>query len=351
MTRIDDVEHALRAQPKTWLVTGAAGFIGSHLVERLLTLGQTVRGLDNYATGHPENLDDVHYALGGERFARFTMIEADIRDTDAMRAACEGVDVVLHQAALGSVPRSIDDPATSHAVNVDGFLSMLLGVKDAMKNGRAPSVVYASSSSVYGDEPSLPKIEERTGRVLSPYAATKAMNESMASAFARAYGMRIVGLRYFNVVGSRQDPHGPYAAVVPRFASALLDGKPATIFGDGETSRDFCPVENAVDANILAAHAPESSSGRAYNVACGEQTTLKQLFAMLREAALTLSPNAARSLVVHEDFRKGDIRHSLASTDAIARDLGYAPRVDVKTALSRTMIAYAAAHAAATEDA
>jgi UDP-N-acetylglucosamine 4-epimerase len=337
-SRIDTVERTLREHPKTWLVTGAAGFIGSHLVERLLTLGQTVRGLDNYATGRPENLDDVHFTIGDDAFSRFTMIEGDIRDLDVAQDACKGADIVLHQAALGSVPRSIDDPLTSHAVNVDGFISMLVAARDA----KVKNFVYASSSSVYGDEPTLPKVESRVGRVLSPYAATKAMNEAMASAFASAYGMHIVGLRYFNVIGSRQDPNGPYAAVLPRFASALLAGKPCVIFGDGETSRDFCPVENAVDANILAAHAPEAASGRAFNVACGEQTTLKQLFTALKETALDLSDDAKRSLVVHEDFRKGDIRHSLASIDEISSVLGYAPRVDVKTALKRTMIAYAA---------
>ncbi len=248
-TRFDTVKNELSSSPRKWLVTGCAGFIGSNLLESLLKLGQTVVGLDNFATGYQRNLDEVRGSVTPEQWARFTFIEGDIRDLEACRRAVQGVDFVLHQAALGSVPRSLNDPITTNEVNIGGFLNMLVAARDA----EVKSFVYAASSSTYGDHPALPKVEENIGNPLSPYAVTKYVNELYADVFARSYGFEAVGLRYFNVFGKRQDPDGAYAAVIPKWTAAMIQGKDVTINGDGETSRDFCFVDNAVQANILAA--------------------------------------------------------------------------------------------------
>ena len=284
MTRYEELRAELRSSPRTWLVTGAAGFIGSHLIEGLLKLGQDVRGLDNFATGHRSNLDAVRDAVGSEAWSRFSFMEGDIRDVDVCHKAAQGRERVLHQAAMGSVPRSIEDPATTHSVNVDGTFNVMLAARDAGVRG----FVYASSSSVYGDSEVLPKVESGTGQPLSPYAVSKAADELYAAIFHRTYALPAVGLRYFNVVGARQDPNGPYAAVVPRWLAALAEGTRPVIYGDGETSRDFCPVANVVQMNLLGAFADPDAVGRVYNVALGRRTTLTELFEILRDAMAAL---------------------------------------------------------------
>ena len=322
MTAIDTVRERLTAQPLRWLVTGSAGFIGSHLVQRLLELDQAVVGLDNFATGHRRNLDDVRAQLSAERWNRHRFVEADIRDAGACRLACRGIDVVLHQAALGSVPRSIADPAATHGSNVDGFLNMLVAARDA----GVRRFVYASSSSVYGDHPALPKVEDTIGRPLSPYAATKLVDELYADVFVRCYALQSIGLRYFNIFGARQDPDGAYAAVVPRWVRAMIVGDPVVINGDGETSRDFCYIENAVQANLLAATIDNPDAvGRVYNVAVDERTSLNRLFELLRDAVASRLPRAAGAVPVFADFRPGDVRHSQADIGLARRMLGYAP--------------------------
>lgn len=338
--KIDLVKAALRASPQRWLVTGAAGFIGSHLVEALLLADQEVVGLDNLSTGYRENLEDVILAVGDERAARFRFILGDIRDPEVCARACEGVDRVLHQAALGSVPRSLEDPQGSHASNVDGFLNVLVAARDA----GVKRFVYASSSSVYGDEPTLPKVEGREGQLLSPYAATKKINEIYAQVFGSAYGMETIGLRYFNVFGPRQHPQGPYAAVIPRWILALLEGEPCRIYGDGETTRDFCYVDNAVQANLLAATVEdEEAIGKVYNVACADTTSLRKLFEMLRNAAAEFQPSAREAEPVYEDFRPGDIRHSLADVGLATRLLGYAPTHRIGDGIGTTVAWFAKA--------
>jgi len=334
----DRVAAALKANPARWLVTGAAGFIGSNLVERLLVLGQTVTALDNFATGHRSNLESVRRSVGDEAWSRFTLIEGDIRSPDDCRKACEGVQYVSHQAALGSVPRSVTDPATSNTVNVDGFVNVLVAAKDA----EVKRVVFASSSSVYGDHPALPKVEGVIGRQLSPYAVTKRAKELYADVFGSCYGMEIIGLRYFNIFGPRQDPNGAYAAVIPKWFDALLTGEPVYVNGDGETSRDFCFVENAVRANILAALSDDPEAcGKNYNVACGERTTLNELFAQLRTLAAKHTPQAAEAQAVYRAERAGDVRHSLADISLAKRLLGYEPAVKIKEGLEKASEWYA----------
>lgn len=319
----------LATAPRTWLVTGGAGFIGSHLVEHLLGLGQQVRVLDSFATGHRSNLAHAR-GRAGER-GSLELVEGDIRDLEACRRACAGVDHVLHQAALGSVPRSIDDPVSSHQTNASGFLHVLLAAREA----RVRSFVYASSSSVYGDSPILPKVEEQVGRPLSPYAATKASNEAYGSAFALAYGLKVIGLRYFNVFGPRQDPNGPYAAVMPIWFSALAAGREVRIYGDGESSRDFCYVANVVQANLLAALAEEPAAyGQVYNVALGHRTTLNELFVLIRAEVARHRPEAASASPRYADPRPGDVRHSLADISKARRLLGYAPTHDIAAGLA-----------------
>jgi UDP-N-acetylglucosamine 4-epimerase len=326
--------EALREAPRAWLVTGAAGFIGSHLVEALLGLGQRVVGLDDFSTGHQRNLDDAVEAAGAGAAARFRFIEGDICDAAACSEACAGVDVVLHQAALGSVPRSLDDPLRSHEVNVTGFLRVLLAARDAGV-GR---FVYAASSSTYGDHPALPKTEDAIGRPLSPYAVTKYADELYAEVFGRCYGVATVGLRYFNVFGPRQDPEGAYAAVIPRWVRALLVGEAVRINGDGETSRDFCYVANAVQANLLAATARRPDAvGTVYNVAAGARTSLNELYALLADGLRAHTALAHAPRCEHGDFRPGDVRHSLADVTRARERLGYAPTHDVRAGLAAAL--------------
>jgi UDP-N-acetylglucosamine/UDP-N-acetylgalactosamine 4-epimerase len=327
------VLDAIRATPRVWAVTGAAGFIGSNLVEHLLRLGQTVIGIDNFLTGSPANVRQVRDAAGaaGERYH---FVEADLRSLEECRGALAGADVVIHQAALGSVPRSIEDPIATNENNVDGFLNVLVAAKDR----GIRRVVYASSSSVYGDEPTLPKVEERVGRPLSPYAVSKAANELYAAAFASAYGMELVGLRYFNVFGPRQDPNGPYAAVIPQWIAALLEGRPCFINGDGETSRDFCYVENVVQANLRAAVVePTEACGRVYNIAVGDRTTLNELFRTIRDGLAVTRPEIGQAEPVYREFRAGDIRHSLADISLARRLLGYDPEWRVGEGMRETL--------------
>jgi len=320
MTPYQQLLAALPLAPKTWLITGVAGFIGSNLLETLLKLDQRVVGLDNFATGHHKNLAEVQTLVSAAQWARFNFIEGDIRELADCRRACEGVDCVLHQAALGSVPRSIEDPLATNAANITGFLNMLVAARDA----RVHSFTYAASSSTYGDHPGLPKVEDVIGKPLSPYAVTKYVNELYADVFARSYGLETIGLRYFNVFGPRQDPEGAYAAVVPKWAASLLKGQTVFINGDGETSRDFCFVDNAVQANLLAATvAPGAARNQVYNVAVGDRTTLNTLFGLLRDN-LAAHGVGADVQPVYRDFRSGDVRHSQADVGKAQRLLGYA---------------------------
>jgi UDP-N-acetylglucosamine 4-epimerase len=325
---------ALRARPQRWLVTGSAGFIGSHLVESLLRLDQEVVSLDNFATGYRRNLDEVRAAVGADAWRRHRFIEADIADLAACREACKGVSVVLHQAALGSVPRSIDDPLRTHAANATGFLNLLVAARD----GGAGRFVYAASSSTYGDHPGLPKVEETIGRPLSPYAVTKYVNELYADVFGRCYGTATIGLRYFNVFGPRQDPEGAYAAVIPRWVATMLRGEAVRIFGDGETTRDFCYIANVVQANVLAATTAASGAiGEVYNVAVGGRMSLNDLARTLRDLIGERHRGLAVPPPVHAEFRTGDVRHSQAAIDKAQRLLGYAPTHDVRTGLREAL--------------
>lgn len=326
MNKYEEVQQQLALKPMHWLVTGAAGFIGSNLVEALLRLNQRVTGLDNFATGHRHNLEQVRAAVGDSVWERFTFIEGDIRHTDDCRRACDGADLVLHQAALGSVSRSIDDPLTTNAVNVDGFLNMLVAARDA----GVKRFVYAASSSTYGDHPDLPKVEDRIGNPLSPYAVTKYVNELYANVFGRTYGLEAIGLRYFNVFGPRQDPNGAYAAVIPQWIAALIRDDELRINGDGDTSRDFCFIDNVVQANILAALADKDAAGQVFNIALGERTTLKQLYQMMREALAPRFAHVERHQPHYVDFRRGDVRHSQADIGKATSLLGYRPthRID-----------------------
>jgi UDP-N-acetylglucosamine 4-epimerase len=321
---------ALREAPKRWVVTGVAGFIGSNLLETLLCHDQWVVGLDNFATGHRRNLALVEQVVTPAQWARFRFIEGDIRDLPSCHAACASADYVLHQAALGSVPRSINDPVTTNAVNVDGFLNMLVAARDA----GVARFVYAASSSTYGDHPGLPKVEDLIGKPLSPYAVTKYVNELYAEVFTRTYGVASIGLRYFNVFGPRQDPEGAYAAVIPKWAAAILAGDTVYINGDGDTSRDFCFVANAVQANLLAATSNSAAANQVYNVAVGDRTTLNELYTLLASRLVahqpTLTPPAPP---VNRDFRAGDVRHSLADISKARSLLGYAPTHRIRDGL------------------
>jgi len=327
----------LRERPRRWLVTGSAGFIGSHLLEALLRLGQEVVSLDNFATGFRENLEAVERTVGAAPWRRHTFIEADIADLDACREACTGADVVLHQAALGSVPRSIEDPLRTHAANATGFLNLLVAARDA---GIA-RFVYAASSSTYGDHPGLPKVEDRIGRPLSPYAVTKYLDELYAQVFDRCYAMSSIGLRYFNVFGPRQDPAGAYAAVIPRWLAAMLRSRPVTVYGDGKTTRDFCYVGNVVQANLLAATtADPAAAGQVYNVAVGGRTSLNELHGVLRDLLVERHPALLIPPPVYKDFRKGDVRDSQADITKARRLLGYAPAFDLRSGLVETVPCY-----------
>lgn len=323
---------ALEAQPRTWLVTGCAGFIGSNLLEALLQHGQNVVGLDNFATGHQHNLDSVQQNVGPENWARFRFIEGDIRHPETCQQVCKGVDYVLHQAALGSVPRSLNDPQTTNEVNISGALNMMVAARDAGVKG----YVYAASSSTYGDHPGLPKVEDTIGKPLSPYAVTKYVNELYADVFNRAYGFSSVGLRYFNVFGRRQDPNGAYAAVIPRWIATMVAGDVVTINGDGETSRDFCYIDNVIQANILAALAEGEARAQVYNVAVSGRTTLNELFGYLK-AELKANGVDYTLDAVHGDFRPGDVRHSQADISKAGRLLGYAPAFTIQQGLAQAM--------------
>jgi UDP-N-acetylglucosamine 4-epimerase len=333
MSRYSALRSELSSFPRRWLITGVAGFIGSHLLEELLRLNQIVVGIDNFSTGHRRNLDQVLSSLPDKDAARFQLFDGDICDLHLCRAAAEGVDFVLHQAALGSVPRSVEEPLVSHAANVDGFLNVLIAARDA----RVARFVYASSSSVYGDDASDSKLEERLGRPLSPYAATKLVDEIYAQVFGRVYGVPSIGLRYFNVFGPRQDPNGAYAAVIPRWTEQLIRGKPCILFGDAEKSRDFCYVANVAQANLLAALAPDRSIGKIYNVAYGRRTSLEQLFTMLRERVARRRPSAAQASLQREPPRLGDIAHSLADIAKATELLGYEPTHDIGQGLDETV--------------
>jgi UDP-N-acetylglucosamine 4-epimerase len=328
-----EVQQMLRRHRQKWLVTGAAGFIGSNLVEALLRLDQEVVGLDNFATGHKRNLEQVQALVGPGAWARFTFIEGDIRSPEDCRRAVQGAEVVLHQAALGSVPRSIADPQTTNDVNISGFLNMLVASRDA----GVRRFVYAASSSTYGDHPGLPKVEDTIGRPLSPYAVTKYVNELYADVFARTYGIETVGLRYFNVFGPRQDPDGAYAAVIPRWISALIRNEPVRINGDGETSRDFCYVANVVQANILSATGKDDAMNQIYNVAVGDRTTLDALYGMLSTLLSGKFSHIATHAPEYVDFRRGDVRHSQADISKAARLLGYAPTHRIDEGLTEAM--------------
>ena len=329
MTAYTALREKMRTTPSRWLVTGVAGFIGSNLLEHLLNLGQSVIGLDNFLTGYRKNLDMVRDAVGLEAWSRFHFIEGDIRDLDTCRQACEGVAHVLHEAALGSVPRSIDDPILSNSCNITGFLNMLVAARDA----GVESFVYAASSSTYGDSPELPKVEDNIGHPLSPYAVTKYVDELYADVFARCYGFSTVGLRYFNVFGQRQDPFGAYAAVIPQWFASLLRDETVYVNGDGETSRDFCYIDNVVQANLLASFAPAEGRDKVYNVAFGQRTTLNELFTLIRDEVARHKAGAASAQAVHRDFRAGDVRHSLADISRAQSLLGYAPAIDVRQGL------------------
>ncbi|OLQ89979.1 Vi polysaccharide biosynthesis protein VipB/TviC [Vibrio ponticus] len=332
MSKFEQIQQDLLQQPKVWLVTGVAGFIGSNLLEKLLKLNQTVVGLDNFATGHQHNLDEVKNLVTETQWDKFRFIEGDIRDYATCETAVKGVDYVLHQAALGSVPRSIADPVTSNAANITGFLNML----QASKEEGVASFTYAASSSTYGDHPALPKVEENIGKPLSPYAVTKYVNEVYASVYARTYGFKATGLRYFNVFGRRQDPNGAYAAVIPKWTSAMINNEDVFINGDGETSRDFCYIENVVQMNVLAATGSEEALGEVYNCAVGDRTTLNTLFNALKNE---LSNNSVSysSEPAYREFRAGDVRHSQADISKAKSKLGYEPKYDISAGIAESM--------------
>ena len=333
MTAYQQLLQQLPQQPKTWLITGVAGFIGSNLLETLLKLNQKVVGLDNFATGHQHNLDEVQSLVSQEQWAGFNFIQGDIRKLEDCQAACQGVDYVLHQAALGSVPRSINDPITTNSTNIDGFLNMLMAARDA----KVESFTYAASSSTYGDHPALPKVEDNIGKPLSPYAVTKYVNELYADVFAKTYGFNCIGLRYFNVFGKRQDPNGAYAAVIPKWTTAMIQGEDVFINGDGETSRDFCYIDNTVQANLLAATATNPDArNQVYNVAVGDRTTLNELFGAIQSALQTNGINHSKT-PVYREFRAGDVRHSQADVSKIKSLLGYAPEFVIKDGIAKAM--------------
>lgn len=344
MSRYDQLRRELQAAPRRWLVTGAAGFIGSHLLETLLRLDQEVVALDNFSTGKTRNLEEVAALVGPERWHRAVVINGDLTRAEDCQRACAGVDLILHQAALGSVPRSLDDPTASHASNVSGFLQLLVAAKEARVN----RFIYASSSSVYGDHPQLPKREDAIGNPLSPYAATKRMNEIYADIFQRCYGISTAGLRYFNVFGPRQDPEGAYAAVIPRWFAALSRGVAPFINGDGETSRDFCFIANVVQANLLAAVPVEpAAQSEVYNIAFGQRTTLNELFLNVRGEVAGSRPDVAEIIPSYRPERAGDVRHSLADISRARERLGYSPTHSINQGLKEAAAWYLRAESSA----
>lgn len=336
MSKYDEVKKQLIQTPKTWLVTGVAGFIGSNLLETLLLLNQKVIGLDNFATGHQHNLDEVKTAVSLQQWDNFTFIKGDIRNFEDCEKALSTenltVDYILHQAALGSVPRSIADPILTNSANITGFVNMLT----AAKNAKVSTFVYAASSSTYGDHPALPKVEENIGKPLSPYAVTKYVNELYADVFNKTYGLNTTGLRYFNVFGKRQDPDGAYAAVIPKWTAAMIENQDLFINGDGETSRDFCFVENAVQANILAATANEEGKNQVYNVALGDRTTLNELFSSLVSALKSNEVNYSKQ-AIYQEFRAGDVRHSQADISKAKNLIGYQPEFRIQQGINKAM--------------
>lgn len=330
------IKATLATSPRHWLVTGAAGFIGSHLVEALLKLSQQVTGLDNFMTGSAENIEAARKIAP----KNFRFIEGDIRDAKTCAEAVRGVDVVLHHAALGSVPQSISEPQLTHAINVDGFMNMLL----ASKEEKIKRFVYASSSACYGDSTIIPAREGEEGKLLSPYAATKAINDLYAQVFSHTYGLPTIGLRYFNIFGPRQDPNGPYAAVIPLWMHNLIQGTPCYINGDGETTRDFCYVENAVQANILAGMAEKEVSGEVYNIAVGHRSSLNDLYATIRDEIAVHKPPVATQTPHFREFREGDVRHSLADISKAKKYLGYSPTHTLKDGISETVKWFTSRH-------
>lgn len=334
MTPYTKLQTRLQAEPHTWLVTGVAGFIGSNLLETLLKLNQRVVGLDNFATGHQRNLNEVQTLVTPEQWANFSFIHGDIRNLDDCNIAAQDIDYILHQAALGSVPRSVADPIATNATNITGFLNMLV----AARNAKVKRFVYAASSSTYGDHPALPKVEETIGKPLSPYAVTKYVNELYADVFGKTYGLQSIGLRYFNVFGPRQDPNGAYAAVIPKWISSMMKDEQIFINGDGETSRDFCFVNNAVQANLLAATVQNPKAlNQVYNVAVGDRTTLNELYTQINANLLVQYPHLRNAQPVYRDFRAGDVRHSLADISKANDLLGYAPTQRVGQGLELAM--------------
>lgn len=332
--RYAEIQQHLSTHRYFWLVTGVAGFIGSNLLEALLIANQKVIGLDNFSTGHRHNLDQVETTVGPMAWSNFTFIEGDIRDLRDCRNACKEVDFVLHHAALGSVPRSIEDPILSNENNISGFINILVAARDA----GVKRFIYAASSSTYGDHPDLPKVESIIGQPLSPYAVTKYVNELYADVFSRCYDTQSIGLRYFNIFGPRQDPNGAYAAVIPQWIAALIKNKPLHINGDGETSRDFCFVENAVQANLLAALTTNPGAlNQVYNIALNERTSLNELYAMMRNLLISKFPHVRHHQPAYMDFRKGDIRHSQADISKARDLLGYAPTHRVGQGLEQAM--------------
>ncbi len=338
MTKYEVLQERLRSNQSTWLVTGVAGFIGSNLLEKLLILNQKVVGFDNFETGYQHNIEqaisDAESVTGNNLSGNFTLIEGDIRDATACKQACNGVDYVLHQAALGSVPRSIEDPARTNSANIDGFLNMLVAAKDA----KVKRFVYAASSSTYGDHPDLPKVEDKIGNPLSPYAVTKLVNELYASVFEKTYGFKAIGLRYFNIFGKRQDPEGAYAAVIPKWVKSILEGEDVFINGDGKTSRDFCYIDNTVQMNLLAATAEnDEATNQVYNVALNDQTDLNQLYEMIEERLIERTEGLDKKSPIYRDFRAGDVRHSRADISKAKSLLGYEPSHKISQGLDESM--------------
>lgn len=334
MTVYEKQLEKLNKTPGKWLVSGVAGFIGSNLLEILLLNNQKVIGLDNFSTGHQHNLDQVKNIVSLEQWSNFTFIEGDIRNPETCEKACSGIDYVLHQAALGSVPRSIEDPITTNENNVSGFLNMLIAAKDA----NVKRFVYAASSSTYGDHPDLPKIEDKIGSPLSPYAVTKLVNELYAEVFSKTYGFKSIGLRYFNIFGQRQDPEGAYAAVIPKWVASILKGEPVYINGDGETSRDFCYIKNVMQMNILAATTEnEEATNQVYNTALNHRTSLNELFHFIQDKLRARVPELKESKPIYRDFRAGDVRHSQADISKAEKLLGFQPTHVIDQGLEEAM--------------
>jgi len=338
MTKYEELQEHLKSSQNTWLVTGVAGFVGSNLLERLLILNQKVVGLDNFDTGHQHNIDqaieDAEKATGKELNGNFSFINGDIRKIEDCKRACDGVDYVLHQAALGSVPRSIEDPINTNRANIDGFLNMLVSSKDA----KVKRFVYAASSSTYGDHPDLPKVEDKIGNPLSPYAVTKVVNELYASVFAKTYGFKTIGLRYFNIFGKRQDPNGAYAAVIPKWVAAILNKEDVFINGDGETSRDFCYIDNTVQMNLLAATTDNNDAiDQVYNVALNDRTSLNKLYQMIEDRLIQRTKGLEKKDPIYRNFRAGDVRHSQANITKAQKLLEYQPKYKISEGMDKAM--------------